>query len=92
MDLRRISAPALWGSRLAAIGLLALPVAIVVKRLNFRLLHWMQSDVSTYLLHEERLYSLSGGFLILYFTILGLIYFSLVELLAWALRKYGANL
>jgi len=89
MKLRHAAALAFWGSRLAATVLIAAPVTFAVKGLDSRLLRWMYSDANSFLLYEERVHSQSTQKLFFGFAIFGAAYFCLVELFAWALRKYA---
>jgi hypothetical protein len=91
MKPRHAAALALWASRVLAVILFALPVALFEHRLDVRDLNWISSDPQALLRHEQLLHSHSIGQHLRGVFILGMMYIIAVELLSWGIRKVAMN-
>ena len=87
MKPRHAAALALWVSRIFAVILLAIPIALGGHVLDVRMLNSIFADPKSFLLYEQKIHSHSIVLNIKGLSVLGSVYVGLVEGLAWCLRK-----
>jgi len=87
MKPRHAAALALWASRIVAAIIIAIPIARWANGLDARSLNWISENPSAFLEYQQKIHSHSGALNFSALSICGIVYFGLVEGLAWCLRK-----